>query len=161
MQSWLARRRRRPPLLPAHAGTLDRDGRTPADVVISYLDAMYHWELRASRRSAFGSDVPGEVLDDLRSIREGHLTPRALATNTTVSFGTAPGFDTNGMRVLGVTESDRRRAVVRTAEFPFGSTTGGGEAQEYEYRLVLIDGRWRLNSRTTMDWDGHAIRGLL
>lgn len=122
---------------------------------------MYRWELRASVRSGSTSEVPQQVLDDLRSIREAHLTPRALETNTTVSFGTAPSRDTSGMRVLEVTEPDRRRAVVKTAEFPFESARHGVDPDDYEYRLVLIDGRWRLDSRTTRDWDGRSIRGLL
>ena len=100
-------------------------------------------------------------LTDLGAIREAHLTSRALATNTTVSFGNAPASDTNVMTVLDVTQRDPTHALVRTTEYPSDSRRSRLDPQGSEYRLALVDGRWRLNSRTTKDWDAHKIRGLL
>lgn len=127
---------------------------------MAYVDAMYDWELRAFE-STRGGEIGEEVRAALRAIREAYLTTRALATNTSVSFGSAPGFDTDSLAVLEVEERDRSHARVTTGEFPFDTARHGLSPQEHEYRLVRVDGRWRLNSRTTKDWDGHVIRGLL
>lgn len=161
MVSLFRRHRRSPPVIPEDCGTPDRVGHTPADVVVSYLDALYAWELRAFKAAGADGALPPKVLADLEVIREAHLTPRALASNTTVSFGNAPGADTNGMTVVDVTQRDARHARVRTTEYPYDSRRAGMDPQGYEYRLELVDGRWRLNSRATKDWDGHIIRGLL
>lgn len=160
MKFLFKRNRRLAPTLPEDCGTPDQENRTPADVVVSYLDALYEWELRAFKSSG-GGDVPQKVLAELRAIREAHLTSRALETNTTVSYGNAPATDTDGMTVLSVTHRDPRHALVRTTEFPFKTRPYGMDPQGYEYRLELVDGRWRLNSRSTKDWDDHRIRGLL
>lgn len=159
--SLFRRNRRQPPVLPEDCGTPDREGHNPADLVVSYLDALYAWELRAFKAAGADGALPPQVLADLGAIRGAHLTSRALATNTTVSFGNAPASDTNGMTVLDVTQRDPRHALVRTTEYPYDSRRSGLDPQGYEYRLALVDGRWRLNSRTTKDWDDHKIRGLL
>lgn len=139
---------------------------------MEYVQARHDWERRAVKASnvplspfqpSMQPDplVEQEIRSDLRAIRERYLTPRALATNTTVSFGTEPEFNPDGLTVLRVEERDRRRVRVTTAEFPHGSQQYGLPAFEFEYALVLVEGRWRLNSRTTKDRDGHTIRGLL
>lgn len=148
-------------MIPDDSGTPDADGRSPGQVVGSYVEAMHHWELRAMEAEQRDGNVGQEVLADLRAIREAHLTTRALATNASVSFGSEPAFEPAGLTIQKVEERDRTHARVTTGECPFGTAQHGLGAQEYEYGLVRVDGCWRLNSRTTKGADGHIARDLL
>jgi hypothetical protein len=137
---------------------------TPDEVVLGYVADMKQTELWAKRwasRKPEGEWDWTPVRTRLDAVRERYCTPRVLARPVVVGFGDPPQNDPDWPIVTEVRMTRRDRAVVVTKERE-AFDDDWDYIPRYEYRLHLIGGEWRLNSRVLDDQDGGSrIRGPL
>jgi hypothetical protein len=141
---------------------------TPEQVVMNFLSDMKSVELWANRQRLRSERDWEPIRARFGEVRGRYCTPRVLATEFGTRFGDPPEFDPDRTRVVEVKMTRRDRALVVTMEMDqtdyFEPDIANDPPLEYRYehRLHLIDGTWRLNSRTANDLDGERrIRGLL
>jgi hypothetical protein len=141
-------------------GPADRNGRTPAQVVREYVALRREWDLSTAERATglkrgdsfdperlidFDQDAVEAAWLDLDRLRQQWCTPAVVARlDRRASFGNSSEFNPDGLVILGVGQASDDEVRLRTREYPFHDA---GRPTDYDYRVRLVDGEWRLEDR--------------
>jgi len=135
------------------------NGGAPVSAVMAYLADMRDAERWAANASTGADQVDADLIKARwREIRAKHCTDRVIAQPLSVAYGDPPRHDPAKTRVVNVATSRSDRALVETLER--FSDRPLMEAR-YEYRVHLVGGEWRLNSRVRKEPGEPSISGLL
>jgi hypothetical protein len=121
---------------------------TPSDVVISFIDAHYAWELAANKRhKEAGRD--SQQATDQASLEYDELISRFCAPTVKpqgIAFGDDPAHQHETIESVVL---DGETAVVCTKQVGLHNVVS-----HYEYHLVAVDGQWKIASLLYVDEDG-------
>jgi hypothetical protein len=145
--------------LERRAGWHDKSGRSPVDLLSTYLRARHAWELRWRKTALRAGPVdPGwlRATEQLAAIHAELSTPRDPASRDS-SLGDPASRDPNKTRIVTVRWPSTERIVIKTEEDdPLGLVS----PDVYEVVVVMTDAGWRLDDRTYLA-RGRRISGVL
>jgi hypothetical protein len=143
-----------------HPMETDCDFKDPEQVFREFMTAMNRWELDAFRSMPRVDDFTAmeqwwpRIADDRHRILDTYCVPKKRASATRPSVGSPPTYDPATTRIVETVQPSPSRTEIKTED----SSRAAGT---FTYILVLKKGRWLLDAKQYVDWQGKTKKAAL